>query len=220
MLAGDAVDSSQTETGAAPLLLRREKRLENPLQRIAVHAGTAVSEREGHTVHRADLIKNISRQQAGRNHFCRNRKLASTRHGMLRIDGKVHHDLLDLPDVPLNCNHALGQCFLDCDILRQGSTQEGQEPPDDGIEIQHPEIKRLTAAESKQLADQVACTDPCAVDGPDILQSFIVRAELPVQNLGISENRRQKIIEVMGHAAGKPADGFHFLRLEQILPKP
>ncbi|KZK74335.1 MAG: hypothetical protein A3K90_06525 [Pelodictyon luteolum] len=194
MLAGNAVYGRQTETCAAPLLFRREKRLKNPLQRLAVHARTAVSERKGRTVHGTDLVESLSRQPVGINFFGTYRKSASTRHRMLRIDGQVHHDLLDLAYVSLNHERSFSKCFFNGDILRQRTAKKGQKPPYDGVEVQHPEIKRLATTECKQLADQVAGTDPCAVDGPDILQTLIIRTELRVKNLGISENRRQKVI--------------------------
>src|ERR1019366_9256813 len=41
--------------------------------------------------------------------------------------------------------------------------------------------------------------------------------QLPQQDLGVSVNDNQKVVEVVGDAAGEAADGIHFLRLAKLL---
>ncbi len=43
------------------------------------------------------------------------------------------------------------------------------------------------------------------------------RREVFVENVAVTANRREQIIEIMRHAAGEQTDRFHFLRLEQLL---
>ena len=45
----------------------------------------------------------------------------------------------------------------------------------------------------------------------------IGRIEIGEQQLAVPQNHRQQIVEVVRHAAGQPADGFHLLRLVKLL---
>ena len=44
-----------------------------------------------------------------------------------------------------------------------------------------------------------------------------VVVEPPAQQLGAGGDDAEDVIEVMGHAAGQPPDGFHLLRLAKLI---
>jgi len=43
-----------------------------------------------------------------------------------------------------------------------------------------------------------------------------VRAYLMIENIAVPENDAEEIVEIMRNSASEPADGFHFLRLEEL----
>ena len=44
-----------------------------------------------------------------------------------------------------------------------------------------------------------------------------VGREVEQHQIRVAENRRQDVVEVVGHAAGQGAEGVHLLRLPQLL---
>src|ERR1035441_4648169 len=57
----------------------------------------------------------------------------------------------------------------------------------------------------------------CLRHGLDLLVHGAALFQLLQQHLGVSVNDHQKVVEVVGDAAGEAADGIHFLRLAKLL---
>ncbi|WP_242664231.1 hypothetical protein [Chlorobium sp. N1] len=220
MLACDSVHGRKAEPRPAPARLRRKEGLENVRQHLALHARPAVGEPENSAVVGTDRLSDLLRHQCSRNGCRLYQKRTAALHGVLGVDGKVHHDLLDLSEVPPDGKRLFRQREIHDDVILHGPAQELLEPPDGGIEVEHMKIESLAAAEDEKLADKVAGPDSGAMDCADILETLVIGTELVVEDLGIPENRRQEIVEVVGHPAGKPADGLHLLRLGKRLLQP
>ena len=45
----------------------------------------------------------------------------------------------------------------------------------------------------------------------------MIGGDLAERQLGVAGNRRQRVVEIVGDAAGEPADRFHLLRLPQLI---
>ena len=51
----------------------------------------------------------------------------------------------------------------------------------------------------------------------DVLEAGVVSVEPPTQQLGVADNRRQRVIEVVSDAAGKLSHAFQSLRLSELV---
>ena len=92
----DAVDGGEAEAGALSDFLGGEERLENVRERLRGHAGAGV----GHGEH--DVATGLGARMFAAVELvelaiaCFDLQLAAVGHGVARVDGEVHDDLLDL----------------------------------------------------------------------------------------------------------------------------
>ena len=77
-------------------------------------------------------------------------------------------------------------------------------------------MEDLFAAEGQKLACQTRCAKADRPDFGDDLAVRIILSELPEQQIAVPVDHGQQVVEVMGNAAGKPADAFQFLCLQQL----
>ena len=87
---------------------------------------------------------------------------------------------------------------------------------DDLVQVEHLGGQHLLAAKGQQLAGQGTGAFGCIGDFLRRAAQARIGSEALEQKLRVARDHHQKIIEVMRDAAGKAADGFHFLRLTEL----
>ena len=85
------------------------------------------------------------------------------------------------------------------------------------VQVQQRRLDDFLAAEGQQLAREPRGTRASLLNFRNVSLARIVRIEIRQQQLAEPENHGQQIVEVVGHAAGQPSDGFHLLRLLILL---
>jgi hypothetical protein len=106
---------------------------------------------------------------------------------------------------------------FDADVLTEQPANDLRHVLDDRIDAERLDAKHLSFAERQQLAREGRGALRRAKDLGDILPPRIVRLEASRDEIGEPANRREKIVEVVRHAAGELADRVHLLRLANLL---
>ena len=86
------------------------------------------------------------------------------------------------------------------------------------VQVEHLGLQHLAAAEGQQLAGQAGG----ALAGvADLVDAAAARGssggQLVEHHAAVAADDGQQVVEVVRHAAGQPADGFHLLRLAQLV---
>ena len=97
-----------------------------------------------------------------------------------------------------------------------GGTDKPQYLFEKGRDLEWQTAVVLFSAEGKDLLDQVSGTDSGLMDTGKKAGNFWIVFHLQLAEFGKADDCREDIVKVVGNAAGKGADGFHFLRLPQL----
>ena len=217
VLAHDAVHGGEPEPGAFALLFGREEGLEHARARRGVHTGAGIA--DGEEDIRARLgIDVLLGVRAVDLHLVRfDGEDAAVRHGIAGVDGEVQEHLVNLRRISTNRSQLRCQDRGELDLLSDQPAQHLVRVGDDLVQAQGPRLDRLPAAEGQELAGEVAGALGRAADLLEILAVGTVGREVEQHQIRVAENRRQDVVEVVGHAAGQGAEGVHLLRLPQLL---
>ena len=211
----DAVNHGQAQAGAGTDALGRKKGIEDALEGRLVHTGPGIGDlqhdiRSGRRLGRAPVVL------ARRGHGGANRQASPIRHGVRGVDPDVQYDLLDLIGIHLDRHEVHGQVFFDRDHLGDGARQDVKGLVHDRIQRQRLEIAFDLAAEGQELAGQLA--GPLG-GGFDFLKRPGIQAPrrlVQKQQLRISGNGLQEVVEVVGDSAGQGADRLHFDGMDEL----
>ena len=83
-------------------------------------------------------------------------------------------------------------------------------------QIHYHTFNRLAPAERQYLAHQITATDARLADFLDAHQCRGIALDILAHQLGIAENGRNDVVEIMCNATGQRADRRHFLRLAHL----
>ena len=115
------------------------------------------------------------------------------------------------------CPASRGEPRDQFDVFADQGPQQALHVRDDGVDVDHLQFEDLLAAEGQQLAGEGGGAVGCLLDGLDLLVHGAALFQLLQQDLGVSVDDHQQVVEVVGDAAGQAADGIHFLRLAKLL---
>ena len=144
-------------------------------------------------------------------------QLASGRHGVARIHGKIHDDLLDLPGISAHRAESVCRNHHQIDILADHASQHLQVLGDHGVQIENFRGEHLLAAEGEELASQRGGASGSAGNFLGRAAHRGVRAEAVEQEFRIAGDHHQQIVEIVRNAAGESSHSFHLLRLPELL---
>jgi hypothetical protein len=142
------------------------------------------------------------------------------RHGITRIDSKVHQGLIDMAWVNTRAGPRAFKIQFDQNTPTQKPCQKRRHAINSTIERNNAWLHCLTACEGQKLAHQTRATAGAI---QDLAQIFRRSAILTPRESGFRcrADGGQKIIEIMGNATGKPAHCFQPRRFFQLrLPAP
>ena len=105
---------------------------------------------------------------------------------------------------------------MEIDVLPDQPRQDLVETVNGVVDIQRTQFDLLLAAEGQEAAGQVHRPLAGGEDALDVFFERIISFQLHLQQRSVADDGRQDIVEIMGHASGQDADGFHFLRLAQL----
>ncbi len=229
VLLDDALHGGQPQPGALAAGLRGEEGVEDPVQRVGVHAGAVVAHGEAHVGARLEGLQDRTRRvrdvrrdlDIGRLHGER----AAAGHGVPGVDGQVDEDLLRLDRVDEHGMQVLLQRQLHRDVLPEERGQHRLLLGDGGGEVHDLALDGLAAAEGQELPGQAGALLRRLLHLRDVPLPVRVEPGILQQQLGQAADHGEGVVEVVGDAAGELADGLELLRpaqpvLELLLAPP
>ena len=142
-------------------------------------------------------------------------QLAAGGHGVAGVDGEVEQAVFHLIGIRPGAPQAAGQNRFHLDRLPDRALKQFLHAAHQRVEVQAGGRQRLTPREGQQALGQ--CRRPVArLDRePDMAHQIVVAGQLVVQYVEVAQDGLQQVVEVMGDAPGKLADGLHLLGLPQ-----
>ena len=145
------------------------------------------------------------------------RERAAVGHRVARVDGEVHHHLLELARV--GADRARGPGSRRVTSSTRSPTRRrssGSSPDDDLVEVEHARLEHLPAREREQLPGERGGLLARARDLLDLRPERVVRGEPAEDEVAVAVHDGEDVVEVVGDAAGEAADRVHLLRLPEL----
>src|ERR1700733_6879065 len=105
----------------------------------------------------------------------------------------------------------------DGDLGTECSSGQRNRGLDGGIERNRCGFQRFHAGEGEQPPGEVGAAGSGSLRCAHLIEGYLVVAEEALEEIEISDNDGQQIIEVVSNASGELAEGIHFLALLQLL---
>ncbi len=140
-------------------------------------------------------------------------------HRIARIDDQIQHDLRELTGIDLDVAtvfEAMKMAF-DGNIFPEEAEERTLEIGDERVHLQHARIKRLSAAEGEKLPGQGGGAARGATDFGEMSSDVTLARELVEKEIAIAKNGGEEVVEVVRHAGGELAEGFHFLGAAKLI---
>ena len=103
------------------------------------------------------------------------------------------------------------------DLLADDAAQQFLHLADERVEIEHARLEDLLPAEGEELAREVGGLLAGFANEPGLLpRCVVVRARVGDQ-FRVADDGGEEVVEIVRDAAGEPPDGFHLLRMAQLL---
>jgi hypothetical protein len=212
----DAVHRREPQPRAAPLLLRREERLEDVPGGTGVHAHAFVLHRDAHVRPgtQAGRLGQVARRE--RHRVRPNGEPPPVGHGVARVHRQVHEHLLHLARIGADVPGRGIDIHLEPDVLADDAVEHLVDTLDVRPHVDHLRLERLTSTERKQLTREIRGTLRGAEQFADLFHALPARHETPLQDVAVALDDGEQVVEVVSDAARESADRFHFLRLSQL----
>jgi hypothetical protein len=145
------------------------------------------------------------------------RQLAAFGHGVARVYGEVHDDLLQLAEVHLHASDAVAQPGHQRDVLPDQSPQHVLHLRHDAVEVQHLRLEDLLPAEGEQLAGEGGGALRRPHDLLDLRADRGVPEGLLQDRLAAADDDPEDVVEVVGDSARQPPHCLRLLGLAELL---
>jgi len=218
-LLDDAVNGGKAEASAFAFFFRGEEGLEDAGLGFAVHALAVVADGDhdvgavfDESIFRAVGI--VEGDAGGAN-----ADFPAVRHGVFGVDDEIHDDLFELSGIGAGAADGGGETGGEFDIFADQRAQETFHVRDDSVDVDDLEFKMLFTAEGQELAGECGGAIGGLLNGFDLGMERVGRGELVEENLGVAADDHEQIVEVVSDASGQTANGFHFLRLTELIFK-
>ena len=155
VLFDDSVNGGQSEAGAFANFFRREERLEDAGQGSVVHAVPGVGDVEADEVSLACLRLAAGVGGIELLEFGADGEAAAARHGVARVDGKVHEDLFHHAGISVDGREIVGGMPLQLHLFADAGPQDFCKVVDHLVQVQQLRLHDLLAAEHEQLAGEI-----------------------------------------------------------------
>ena len=145
------------------------------------------------------------------------RQLSALRHGIACVQRQVHEHLFHPARVGLHPRQIGRQTDAGSDVLADGSREHLQQAGDRFVQIDHGRRQELLAAEGQELSRQRGAAVGGLADLGDVAADRTRLLDVLGDHVRVADDGGQQVVEVVGDAAGEPADRLHLLRVTQLL---
>ena len=126
--------------------------------------------------------------------------------GVAGVDAEIGQDLVELGGVHLDRGQVGAWLPVKLDALADQAPEHLEHALDRGVDVEHLGHDRLLAGKRQQLAGQVGRTLGGLADLLQVDCDRVAILELVKGQFGVADDHAQHVVEVVGHAAGQPAD--------------
>jgi len=141
-------------------------------------------------------------------------------HGIARIDGQVHDDLVELAGVGLDNRRLRSGHDPNFDVVAHERAQQFADVLEPVVQIENDRLDHLLAAESQQLASKCGAAFGRFSDVFHVDRRLRGGIDAVAQEFRARVDNAQNVVKIVSHAAGQPADRLHFLGLAQLILGP
>ena len=143
--------------------------------------------------------------------------LPPLRHGIARIDGEIEQRRFELARVEPHGPQIIGKIERHLDAFRHAATNPALGSLQNAVDVQRLRVERLPAGESEQLAGQAGAAIDRMANGL-VHPADALEVGPALGQFQVAGNDGEKIVEVVGDAAGELSDCFQPLRLQRTGP--
>ena len=111
----------------------------------------------------------------------------------------------------------LMQLTADANVFAEETQERSLELGDDRIHFEHVRHEGMLATEGEELRGERGCATRGIPNFADVICHCALHAHFVQEQVAIAEDGGEEIIEVVRHAAGELAEGFHFLRARKLV---
>src|SRR5260370_2977633 len=87
------------------------------------------------------------------------------------------------------------------------------------IQVENPRIHHLLPAECEQLSSERGCSMTRLQDFVDASTQRTILLRALLNNLSVTDDYTEQVIEIVSHTSGKPPHCLHLLRLPDLIPQ-
>ncbi len=212
-LVHDAVDRGQAQTRPVAALLGGEERLEEALFHLGGHALAGVGHGKLEVMSGWQVALGLRDLGLPGGE----RQGAAGGHGVAGVDDQVEDHLLELAEVHVDRAIGRGELEVQPAVLADEAPQHGLQVADHVVQVEHPRLQRLLAAEGEELAGQGGRALFGLLDLLDVGPPLVALVQPVAEQLALEGDGGQQVVEGVGDAAGQPAHGLHPLGVAQDL---
>jgi len=217
VLGDDAVDGRQPQACPLADLLRGVERVEGALAGLLRHADAGVGDGDHAVRGRLARGPRLDRPRLELLGADVDREVAAVRHRVAGVGRDVHQHLLELSAVGLDEHGRGGGRDLQLDVVAEQRLQQPRGLEHPLVQVEDACLDLLLPAEGEQLLDEGRRAVPGFLDAPQVLLRAGVRGEPPAQQVRVTLDDDQQVVEVVRDAAGELADGLHLERMPQLV---
>ena len=137
-------------------------------------------------------------------------------HRVACVHCQVDDDLLELAGVGAQPAKIRRELDHQVDVLADQAAQHLLDVREHVVHIEDGGLQHLAPAEREQLAGEAGGRLSGARDLPHMGAQLLIVPNLPRHHLGVAENRREQVVEIMGDAAGELTDGIHLVGVPEL----
>jgi hypothetical protein len=191
---------------------RREERLERAREHLGRHPDAGVADRDPNVAAGLERVGPVFTRAGERDDLARDLEAAAVWHGVARVDGEVHHDLLELSDVGAHLAESRRKPQVERHVLAEQAPQRRLERLDDRAYRDRTHDQRLRAAERQQLAGQRGRARRGLVRLRELIVDVqVTRGQVFAGRLEISQDDREHVVEIVGDAPRQATERFELL---------
>src|SRR5579864_8274570 len=213
----DSIYGGKAQSGSLALFLGGEERLEDPRLRLAIHAHAGVADHERHIAAGAYELLTAAMVLVEGHVLGPKRESAPRGHSILGIDHEIHDHLLELAGVGTGMSSLRSEDGHQVDVLADQRTQQALHVLHDRVYVYHFQLEQLLSAEGQQLPGQGRSAVGGKLNGAALLEQRARRIQLRQNDLCIATDDHQQVVEVVSHTTGQASNGFHLLRLAELI---
>jgi len=178
-----------------------------------IHARAGIGEPDGNIPPARDVARRQQDRRIGV--FRGDQESASGGHRVTRVDHHIQNHLLEMGAIDQR-GPGGPQIEPGDDVFADQPGKNAAQFLDGAVRTQRPGPGDFLAAEGEELPGQASRALRRFDDPAGVAHMRIFLPETRLQQFSVTADHAQQIVEVVGHASGEAAQGFHFLRLKKL----